>query len=153
MTGIWAAAGLSKRVLTLENTIRLYQYLRDRLKFLRPSVASLINQADGSGEFADLKFLSACNERMKNGMNFPESWTMSVHEYTDLLGREVAPVISGLSNVLGKSDLESQISAIDHGISMLETRLFNAREYTAKHKKLYQTLGVLAGLGLAVFIV
>lgn len=152
MTGIWSSSGLSRRVSMLENTIRLYQYLRDRLKYLRPSIASLIGQAASSGEFPDLEFLHVCDEKMKNGMNFPESWTSSVSGDTARLGGEAARVVAGLSNVLGRSDLESQLSAIDCGIAMLEARLVDAREYAAKHKKMYQTLGVLAGLGLAVFI-
>jgi stage III sporulation protein AB len=54
--------------------------------------------------------------------------------------------------VLGASDLESQLAAIDYGVSLLEARLAAAREYAAARGKLYGTLGVLAGLGIAVLI-
>lgn len=113
----------------------------------------MIHQAATSEEFVDLRFLSACDEKMINGVSFPESWASSVSEDMASLGKEASPIISGLSNVLGRSDLESQLSAIDYGIAMLEARLLDAREYASRHKKLYQTLGVLAGLGLAVFMV
>jgi stage III sporulation protein AB len=64
----------------------------------------------------------------------------------------VAQVITGLGQVLGASDLESQLAAIDYGISLLEARLADARGHAAARGKLYDTLGVLAGLGVAVLI-
>lgn len=149
MTGIFAASGLLKRVLTLETVIRLYQYLYDRLKFLQPSVGSLISQAAVCAEFKDLTFLPACGESLRRGESFPESWKTAVEAFPELK-REEKTVMLSLGDILGASDLESQLSAIEYGKALLETRLETAREYAGKHKKLYRTLGILAGLGIAI---
>lgn len=150
--GIWAASGLSKRVSTLEIVIRLYQYLRDSLKYLRPSVTMLIGRAAGEAEFSGLGFLRGCDEKMRSGKNFPESWREAISEDIATMGKEDAPIVLSLAGVLGASDLDSQLAALEHGMALLEARLGEAREYASKHKKLYRTLGVLAGLMVAIVI-
>lgn len=146
------ASGLSKRVLILENLIRLYRFLHDRLKYLQPSVSSLISQAAANGEFAQLAFLGVCRDEMQAGNTFPESWRIAVEKEKNNLGANAAAIVATLAEVLGAADLESQLAALQYGVSLLESRLEEARSYAAKHKKLYQTLGILAGLGLAVII-
>lgn len=152
MAGISAASGLSRRVAAIENIIRLCQHLRDRLKYMRPSVAMLVGQAAASPEFEELEFLSQCDRRMREGEIFAESWRSSVRGSSALIGRDAADIVGSLADVLGASDLESQLSALDYGIATLESRLCDAREYSARHQKLYRTLGVLAGFGIAVFM-
>jgi stage III sporulation protein AB len=136
----------------IEESIRLYRYLRDRLKFLRPSVSTLIGTAASSGEFASLGFLGDCDARLSAGEGFCESWRTSVEAWAPALGKTAAPVIAGLGGVLGQSDLESQISAIDYGAAVLEDRLLAAREDAARYNRLYSALGVLAGLGIAIIL-
>lgn len=137
----------------LETVIRLYGYLHDRLKYLQPSVNSLIEQAADSPEFEELKFLSCCLEYMRQGKDFSESWSLALSNSKTILSDDITQIIYNISNTLGTTDLESQLSAIVYDRSRLEQRLIEARDYAEKHKKLYQTLGVLSGLGLAVLIV
>lgn len=153
MTGASKASGLSKRVITLEYVIRLYQFMHDRLKYMRPSIDSLVNQAASAEEFAKLGFLAECGEKMRTGESFSESWRESVSRNANALGKQSAAIVADLSGILGRSDLESQLAALEYGKSMLETRLVEAREYASRHGRLYRTLGVLAGLGLAVLII
>ncbi len=75
-----------------------------------------------------------------------------MEENATALGEDTARAVSGLGGVLGASDLESQLSAIEYGISVLESRLEEARERAGARMKLYSTLGMLAGLGAAVLV-
>lgn len=152
LTGLNLGRGLTARVRVLEEVIRLYRYLRDRLKYLRPSVSALIEAAAESGEFEALKFLPACNARMKSGLGFSESWRLSVAEEAPALGRDALPAVQSLAGVIGASDIDSQLSAIDYGISVLEDRLEQARQKAAGKSRLYGTLGLLAGLGVSVLV-
>lgn len=152
MMGISKASELAKRVTAIETLIRFYGYLHDRLKYLQPSVSSLIEQAAGSREFEELEFISRCHEKMINGKDFAESWESAVNCNT-IYSYNVTQIIINIANTLGTSDLESQLEAIEYDKSRLEQRLIEVRDYAEKHKKLYQTLGVVSGLGLSIFIV
>lgn len=149
--GISKASALSDQVIMLETVIRFYGYLHDRLKYMQPSVKSLIEQAANSQEFTELKFLAYCYEKMQEGIDFSESWNSAIYDQS-VFSDNITKIIQNISNTLGTSDLESQLAAISYDRSKLEQRLIEAREYAEKHKKLYQTMGVLSGLGLAVFI-
>lgn len=151
MTGTLAASGLSKHVLLLENTIRLCQYLYDRLKFLRPGVRALIRQAAAADEFRELTFLKVCAEKVEAGGDFPICWKEAVAAFW-IFDREESKIVQSLGGVLGASDLESQLSALEYARELLEARILAVRDYAAKHKKLYRTLGVLSGLGIAVVL-
>lgn len=136
----------------LENVIRFYGYMHDRLKYLQPSVNSLIEQAANTREFEDLKFLPYCREKMREGKDFPESWRSSVYSVDIVLSEDITKIILNISNILGTADLDSQLAAITYDRSRLEQRLTEARDYADKHRKLYQTLGVLSGLWLVILI-
>ena len=153
MIGAGLARALTERVSMLERTIRLYRWLHDRLKYMQPSVMALIDAAYRSGEFKQLRFLTECHKNMKDSGDFSESWRHAVENSTGAVGEEAAAAMASLSDVLGKTDLESQLAAIDYGSKLLEQRLQNTREYAKRHQRLYRTLGVLAGALVAVLIV
>ncbi len=126
--------------------------MRDRLKYLQPSIDSLIAQAASSMEFSSLKFLMLCREKMSNGIGFAEAWRKSVNSDNTDICKDTTEIIVNLSETLGRCDLDSQLAALEYGIVILESRLQDAREYAAKHKKLYRALGVLSGLAIAILI-
>ena len=153
MIGAGLARALSDRVSTLECTIRLYRWIYDRLKYMQPGVMALVGAAYRSGEFERLKFLTQCHKNMKDSGDFSESWRQAVENNAGAVGKEAAAVMASLSEVLGKTDLESQLAAIDYGAVLLEQRLNDAREYAKRHQRLYRTLGVLAGALVVVLII
>jgi len=153
MIGARFAGALTEKVSTLECVIRLYRYLHDRLKYMQPGVMPLIDAAVSSGEFEKLRFLRECRDNMKDSGDFSESWRKAVGNNAFSLGKEAVAVMASLSGVLGKTDLESQLAAIDYGASLLEKRLESAREYARRHQRLYRTLGVLAGALVVVLLI
>lgn len=147
------AETLTERVSTLESVIRLYRFMHDRLRYIQPGVLPLINAAAASKEFQRLRFLKECRDQVENGEDFDINWKIAVKNDSAALGKEAASVVASLSDVLGKTDLESQLAAINYGAELLEQRLLSAREYAARHQRLYRTLGVLAGVLVVVLII
>lgn len=145
------AAGLSERVSSLERSLRLLCHLRDRLRFLRPSVRSLIQNAAAVEDFAPLGFLGRCRDEMERGVDFPSAWKEAVRS-ADVRDREARDILESLGDILGGSDLDSQLASLELCRDRLELCLEAAREHAAKHKKLYRTLGVLAGAAAAIIL-
>lgn len=152
MTGAFMAAGLSGKVALLEDCIRLLGYLSDRLKYLAPSVLSLLEGACASRQFEALAFPRRCRELTGEGLPFPIAWRKAVEENRSRLGDEEAGILAGLADVLGCADLESQLASIRYTRELLMIRLEHAREREKTYSKLYRTLGVLSGLAVAVLI-
>lgn len=53
----------------------------------------------------------------------------------------------------GKTDVEGQISEIRLTSDFIETQIKKAEEECKKNEKLYQTLGTIAGLAIAIILI
>jgi len=153
MTGIYMASGLSKRVGAIENSISLLGMLCDRLRFLQPSMNQLIGAMASMEQFSATGYLVRCRDLLREGHPFPESWQRAVHESTPEIGKAQAAILLPLGEVLGSTDLDSQLAALGHARALLENRLADARSYRDRHAKMYQSLGVLCGLAIAILFV
>lgn len=147
------ASGLSARVLAIESAVQLLHDLHDRLYHLRPTMGELIEAAAKRETFAGLDYLAECRDRMRRGEPFPAAWKNALAQRPGALPDEEAALLAALADVLGATDLDSQLTALDCTREQLEHRLMLAREQRQKNHKLYGTLGVLAGVAVAIILI
>ena len=62
------------------------------------------------------------------------------------LNEEDKNVVKNLGKLLGKTDIEGQLSQIDLTLSFLDGQIEKAEKEKEKNEKLYKTLGVMTGL-------
>jgi len=146
------ALGLSGRVSVIEGSISLLSQMSDRLKYLRPTMGSLMDYFCSGGQFERLEYPRRCRILMKDGLPFPESWRQAVMENKTGIGDDEADILAGLGDTLGCTDLDTQLSAINCARDLLGVKLENAREAEKKFGKLYRTMGVLGGLALFIIL-
>lgn len=60
--------------------------------------------------------------------------------------------IKNLSKLLGKTDIEGQLSQIELTQSFLNIQIEKAEKEKAKNEKLYRTLGIVTGLGIVIIL-
>lgn len=147
------ASGLSTRTAAIESAVQLLQDLHDRLLHLRPTMGELIEAAARREAFAGLGYLTACRDRMRRGEPFPTAWKKSIQQFPGALPTEETAMLSMLSDVLGATDLDSQLTALDCTREQLAHRLLLAREQQQKNHKLYGILGVFTGIAVAIILI
>lgn len=81
-----------------------------------------------------------------------ESWEEAVSKSRTSLTKEDISVIKKLSKLLGKTDLNGQVSEIELTKSFLDTQIEKAEKECHKNMKLYRTLGVVSGLALVIIL-
>jgi len=138
-------------VSALEKAVALLGHLQDRMRHLQPSMGSLIHGACGAEAFAQLSFLRECDGRMGRGQPFPVAWRESLEAFQDLEG-EPREILLELGEVLGASELEAALSALDFARRRMELQLNGAREHRDKYQKLYRTMGVLSGFAIVLIL-
>ena len=143
------ASGLSGRVRSIENAISLLGMLYDRLRLLQPPMSQLIRGMAAMEQFADTEWLQCCRDKMRRGSPFPDAWRIGMERAR----AELADVLLPLGEVLGSTELEGQLSAIRHAQSLLDNRLADARAYRERNGKLYQSLGVMSGVAIAIILI
>ena len=146
------ASNLSRRVHRIENSISLLGMLYDRLRFLQPPMTGLVAAVADMEQFSGTEYLQLCRSRMAQETPFPTAWRTALEESGPQLGQEHLEALLPLGEVLGCTDLDSQLTSIRHTVNLLENQLAGAREYREKHSKLYRSLGVLGGMAVAIVL-
>ena len=94
------------------------------------------------------------NAKIKmNTKSAEEAWNESIEESQNNMTNEDKQMLMMMSKMLGKSDVEGQISQIDITLEFLEKQLENSFEEKNKNEKLFRKLGTIMGLTLVTILV
>lgn len=97
-------------------------------------------------------FLEKSNFYMKNNVA-GDAWNLAIDESKIFENEKDKKIMKNMSNMLGKTDLEGQISDIDLTISFLDEQINIAKNELIKNEKLYKNLGVIAGIGIVIILI
>lgn len=82
-----------------------------------------------------------------------EAWKYSLDHVKTNLKQEDKNVLANLENLLGKTSIEGQLSEIELMEQFLDKQIGIAEEERQKNEKLYRSLGVMAGLAIAIILI
>jgi len=103
--------------------------------------------------FEGLPFLRECAQLMLEGRDLPSCWRRAIEKHTAAIGKEEVAILASLGDVLGQSDLASQLAAIDLARVQLEQRIESARERVISQGSLYRSIGALGGVAAAIILI
>ena len=90
--------------------------------------------------------------KMKN-KNVKESWEESIDQTNTNLNKEDKEIIKGLGKMLGKTDVEGQISQLNLICEFIDTQIANAENERIINEKLYKKLGIIIGLTMVIALI
>ena len=82
-----------------------------------------------------------------------EAWEESIDKVETNLKDEDKSILKNLGRLLGKTDLEGQVSEIKLVQEFLNTQIDVAEKERKKNEKLYRTLGGVVGLAIVIILV
>lgn len=82
-----------------------------------------------------------------------QAWIEALDKTNTNLNKEDIEVLKGLSNLLGKVDMQGQINEIEVVENFINMQIEKAEEENKKNKKMYKTLGITAGLALVIIFI
>lgn len=98
------------------------------------------------------KIFQTASQKMKE-LPAGQAWIEALRVESTNLKKEDIEVLKGLSNLLGKVDLEGQIGEIQLVDNFLDGQIEKAEEESKKSEKMYKTLGITAGLAMVIILV
>lgn len=82
-----------------------------------------------------------------------EAWKEAIDKSKTSMKKEDLEVLKGFGKLLGKTDMEGQVSQIELTNGFLETQIEKAEKELVKNEKLYKTLGTVFGLALVILLI
>ena len=82
-----------------------------------------------------------------------EAWNLALKGDTLNIDDEDRNVLKGLSKLLGKTDLEGQLSQIEMTSDFLDEQIKKAEIKKDKNEKMYRALGMIMGIAIVIILV
>lgn len=97
------------------------------------------------------KIFQIASQKMKE-LPAGQAWKEAITIENTNLKQEDIEVLKGLSNLLGKVDIEGQIGEIELVDNFINVQIEKAEEESKKSEKMYKTLGITAGLAMVIIL-
>lgn len=138
---------LALRVEKLESFLRFLEAAQTEIRYSGLSVERILRK-HGMG----LRFLVDCAGRCESGKAFGTAWREAVNR-ADREGFAAADreLLLGFGDGFGATDTDGQLSHCALYSSLTESSLRAAKEERKRKSRLYQALGVFAGLAATLF--
>ena len=142
----------SNRVTELKEMKNALNMFLTKIKFTYESVPESFSEIGNNinGKIGEI-FKDASNS-MKE-MPAGEAWEKVIEEKGTSFTDEDKNIIRNLGRMLGKTDLEGQVSEVKLVQNFLDTQIELAEKEKQKNEKLYKTLGGVIGLAIVIILV
>lgn len=151
--GIIIAKKYKNRVIELSDFKETINILKTKIKFTYEPLSEIFNEISEITSENISKIFKQTSLNMKK-MPVMQAWEQSLEESKNILSlnRDDINVLKGLGKMLGKTDVDGQISEIEVVSEFIETQIKKADIECSKNEKMYRTLGTIIGLAIAIIL-
>ena len=127
--------------------------LHGQLSFTLSPPGELLRGATGDPAFARCDYLMFSLKEIEKGLDAESAWKQGIWKSAEPFTTDDRRLIARTGEILGKSDLETQLTQLHHLAERIEQQAQQAREQAQTQAKLSVTLGALAGLAAVVALI
>lgn len=149
--GIMFSKKYSNRVKTLKEINSALNIFLTKIKYTYEPIPDIFKEISQNTEKNISNLFYTSSIKMKN-TEAGKAWQESIEEINLEINKEDKNILKGLSKLLGKTNLEGQVSEIELTQSFLKKQIENAQQEKQKNEKLYKTLGMTIGLAIVILL-
>ena len=141
----------ARELLSLSNLINI---LQNKIKFTHKPLGEILEEIGNIKEISGITAIFSKTKKKLTNKKFEIAWSEAISEQTFFLNLKTEDIhlIKSLGNVLGKTDIEGQMSEINQFQLLLKTQIKNAEEESSKNAKMYKSLGTIIGLAIVIIL-
>lgn len=144
----------SDRTKELKSLSNLINILQNKIKFTHKPLGEIFEEISNVQENIEIsKIFSKTGQRLEK-QKIEDAWNETITEQRIFLNfkDEDIELMKSLGNVLGKTDIDGQMSEINQFKVLLESSIKNSEEEKAKNSKMYKSLGAIIGLAIVIIL-
>lgn len=155
--GFLLSGRLKERIEELKTIKKLLVLLRGEIRYNHATLTESFQIIAGRMDSIYEMFLLRVSEDLKamDGQTLAQIWEHNVRDCfrESAMSREDKDRLISLGSQLGYLDIEMQLNTIELYLEQLQEEISSAQETLKRNGKLYQTMGVIAGIFVVLLIV
>jgi len=138
-----------KELKEMKNALNMFE---TKMKFTYESVPEIFKEISNKTQNNIREIFSKASKIMEQS-SAGEAWIYSLENTNTNMTKEDKDILKNLGKLLGKTDIEGQISEIKLVNEFLDRQIEIAQNERSKNEKMYKTLGGVIGLALAIVFI
>lgn len=137
--GIIISNKYKNRVIELKEIKKALNIFETKIKYTYEPIPDIFTEISGNLNETIAKIFKNASDKMSI-TTAKEAWIDAVSESKNSMTKEDIDVIKGLGKLLGKTDIDGQVSQIELTDKFIDSQIEKAQHEYEKNEKLYKTL-------------
>jgi len=152
MIGILLSKKYSNRVKELQEFQNALNIFKTKIRYTAEPIPEIFIEISSNMNSNIGSIFKAASNNMKL-VTAGEAWNLALNTEVLNIDDEDKNILKNLSKLLGKTDIEGQISQIELTSTFLDEQISKAEREKNKSEKMYRTLGVILGVAIVIILI
>ena len=150
--GISIADRYKNRVNDLKNIRNILNILETKIKFTYEPLPQIFEEISNEFTGEVSRIFQTAKEKMLE-LSAGEAWHFAIENSNTNMNEEDLNILKGLEKLLGKTDIDGQLSEINLIKEFIDVQIKKAEEEQIKNAKLYKNLGIMIGMIIVIILI
>ncbi len=150
--GLALADRYKGRVADLKNMRNSLNILETKIKYTYEPLPQIFEDISKSFDSRISNIFKTAKEKIQE-LSAGEAWRFAIENSKTNMNLEDLSILKNLDKLLGKTNVEGQLSEIELLKKFIDTQIKKAEAEQMKNEKLYQHLGVIVGLTIVTIFI
>ena len=150
--GISIADRYTNRVNDLKNIRNILNILETKIKFTYEPLPQIFEEISNEFKGEVSRIFQIAKEKMVE-LSAGEAWHFAIENSNTNMNEEDLNILNGLEKLLGKTDIDGQLSEINLIKEFIDIQIKKAEEEQIKNAKLYKNLGIMIGMIIVIILI
>ena len=150
--GILMSKKYSNRVKDLKEMRKALNFFEEKIKFTYEPIPDVFMEISHKMNDNISEIFEKSSKKMESE-SAGVAWEEAVNNSNTNFSKEDIEIVKGLAKMLGRTDIDGQVSEIRLTNKFLDVQIQDAESEKMRNEKLYKTLGATVGLALVIVLI
>ena len=150
--GILISNRYKNRVNDLKEFKSILNVINTKIRYTYEPIGEICSEVSLMNDTNIGRLFGAISNGLKE-RSVAEAWNFAIDTYGNNFSKEDKHIIKSLGKMLGKTDIDGQVSEIAQAHEFLNVQIDKAEKDRQKNEKLYKSLGMVIGIAIIIILV